>query len=395
MARRAYILFFFLIHTMGKKRKSEVFGITHRDKKSLARVGELHTAHGKIQTPFFMPVATKGSVKHLSLDEVEAFGVRCMISNSFIFYLRPGLETIQRAKGLHKFMGWNHGLYTDSGGFQILDDTFLHARSEEGVILNNPFNNNSHELYTPEKAMQVQNILGSDVAMVLDDVPKFGTSRPFIAETLSRTLKWAQRCKKAHDNDQQLVFGISQGGTYTDLRKKGIAQLNKLDFDGMALGGMAIGEPKEVMQKVIDSVRKEIPEQKPVYVMGLGSPEDIIRAIHSGIDIFDSCFPSRIARHGTAMTWKGRVSIENLKYQHDFSPLDADCDCHVCAQHTKAYVHHLCKNKEETGHRLVTYHNIYFVQQLIEKSRDTIKEGTFAAFAKQFLKDYRNDTDKK
>ncbi len=376
---------------MPKKRKSETFGITYRDKKSLARTGELQLAHGKIQTPFFMPVATKGSVKHLSLQEVEEFGVRCMISNSFIFYLRPGLETIQRAKGLHKFMGWKHGLFTDSGGFQILDDTFLHSRSEEGVILNNPFNNNSRELYTPEKAMQVQNILGSDVAMVLDDVPKFGTSRPFIAETLSRTLKWAKRCKKAHANDNQLVFGISQGGTYVDLRRKGIAELNKLNFDGMALGGMAIGEPKEVMQKVIDAVRKDIPENKPVYVMGLGSPEDIIRAIHSEIDIFDSCFPTRIARHGTALGWNGRVSIENLKYQHDFSPLDRECDCFVCTQHTKAYMHHLCKNKEETGYRMLTHHNLYFVQKLIEKSREAIQEGKFSAFAKGFLKDYHSN----
>ncbi|QQR92754.1 MAG: tRNA guanosine(34) transglycosylase Tgt [Candidatus Iainarchaeum archaeon] len=374
---------------MASKRKSEVFGITHRDKKSLARAGELNTAHGRILTPFFMPVATKGSVKHLSLDEVEAFGVRCMISNSFIFYLRPGLETIQHAHGLHQFMGWKHGLFTDSGGFQILDDTFLHSRSEEGVILNNPFNNNTRELYTPEKAMQVQNTLGSDVAMVLDDVPKFGTSKPFITETLARTLKWAKRCKAAHDNDKQLVFGISQGGTYVDLRRKGIAALNKLNFDGMALGGMAIGEPKETMQKVIDAIREEIPENKPVYVMGLGSPEDIIKAIHSGIDIFDSCFPSRIARHGTAMTWSGRVSIENLKYQHDFSRLDEHCDCRVCKEHTKAYIHHLCKNREETGFRLVTFHNIYFVQKLIEKSRQAICEGTFAAFAKQFLKRYQ------
>lgn len=373
---------------MTKRKKSEVFAITHRDKKSLARCGELKLAHATVKTPFFMPVATKGSVKLLSLEEVEEFGVRCMISNSFIFYLRPGLETIQRAHGLHKFMGWKHGLFTDSGGFQILDDTFLHSRSEEGVILNNPFNNNSHELYTPEKAMHVQNILGSDVAMVLDDVPKFGTTRPFIAETLARTLKWAQRCKKAHANDSQLVFGISQGGTYTDLRKKGIAALNKLNFDGIALGGMAIGEPKEVMQKVIDSVRKDIPENKPVYVMGLGSPEDIIRAIHSGIDVFDSCFPTRIARHGSALTWKGRVSIENLKYQHDFTPLDASCDCMACTQHTKAYVHHLCKNKEETGFRLLTHHNLYFVQKLIEQSRQAIEEGTFSAFATKFLKEF-------
>ena len=336
-----------------------------------------------------MPVATKGSVKHLSLEEVEGFGVECMISNSFIFYLRPGLETISRAKGLHKFMGWKKGLFTDSGGFQILDDTFLHSRNEDGVVLNNPFNNNSRELYTPEKAMAVQNKLGSDVAMVLDDVPRYGSSRPFIASALQRTLNWAKRCKKAHENDSQLVFGISQGGTFTDLRKKGIAALNKLNFDGMALGGMAIGEPKEVMQKVIDAVRGEIPENKPVYVMGLGSPEDIVRAIGSGIDVFDSCFPTRIARHGTALTWSGRISIENLKYQHDFSPLDEECDCMVCTQHTKAYVHHLCKNREETGWRLVTHHNLYFVQKLIEKSREAIDEGNFSGFAKEFLKRYR------
>lgn len=364
--------------------------LSHVDKKSSARAGKLKLAHGTIETPFFMPVATKGSVKHLTLNEVSSMGYRCMISNAFIFYLRPGLNVVKRAGGIHKFMNWEHNLFTDSGGFQILDETFLVKRKEEGVVLNNPFTK-KQELFTPEKAMQVEMSLGADVAMTLDDVPRFGEAKgkPFYAETLARTLAWAKRCRSAHDSKKQLLFGISQGGTFLDLRKKGLVELHKMGFDGMALGGLAIGEPKPIMHKIISLARETIGEEAPLYVMGLGTPEDIIQAISWGADMFDSVFPARTARHGLALTSQGRVSIKNNKYAHDFSPLDEECACMVCTSYTKALVHHLAKNSEESGFRFLTHHNLHFVQHSIQEARIAIREGTFSKFSASFLRKYR------
>lgn len=367
------------------------FSLTHSDKKSDAQAGKLNLAHGKIETPFYMPVATKGSVKHLSLQEVSDMGFRCMISNAFIFYLRPGLSTIKKAGGIHQFMHWEHNLFTDSGGFQMLDETFLVARKKEGVVLNNPFLR-KQELFTPERCMQVQMSLGSDVAMVLDDVPRFGEEKgkPFYAETLARTLEWAKRCREAHDSKKQLLFGISQGGTHLDLRKKGLVELNKMGFDGMALGGLAIGEPKPTLQKIIRTARSVLDEETPLYVMGLGTPEDIIVAIGNGADIFDSVFPTRTARHGLALTSSGRVSIKNTKYAHDFSPLDKACDCFVCTTYNRALIHHLSKNSEESGFRFLSHHNLHFMQQTMESARIAIREGNFSRFSKDFLKKYRD-----
>lgn len=369
---------------------SKHFSLTHEDKKSSARAGTLKLAHGEIETPFYMPVATKGSVKHLALHEVSDLGFRCMISNAFIFYLRPGLATVKKAGGIHKFMKWDHNLFTDSGGFQLLDEVFLRERKEEGVVLNNPFTKKS-ELFTPEKAIAVQNALGSDVAMCLDDVPRYGEKqgKEFYAQTLTRTLAWAKRCHAAHDNKKQLLFGINQGGTFLDLRKKGMAALNKMNFDGLALGGLAIGEPKPIMQKIITTCRKEMDEEKPMYVMGLGTPEDIILAISSGADIFDSVFPTRTARHGLALTSAGRVSIKNNKYSKDFSPLDENCDCFVCKTYSKALIHHLAKNSEESGFRFLSHHNLAFMQDTLSEARTRIREGTFSSFARDFLKKYR------
>lgn len=365
------------------------FSLSYEDKKSSARAGKLKLAHGTLETPFFMPVATKGSVKHLSLAEVSDLGYRCMISNAFIFYLRPGLLTIKKAGGIHKFMNWEHGLFTDSGGFQLLDEVFLRERREEGVVLNNPFTKKS-ELFTPEKAIAVQNALGSDVAMCLDDVPRYGASqgKEFYVQTLERTLNWAARCEKAHENKKQLLFGINQGGTFLDLRKKGLLALNKMNFDGIALGGLAIGEPKPVMQKIISQSREGMDENKPMYVMGLGTPEDIILAISAGADVFDSVFPTRTARHGLALTSAGRVSIKNNSYSNDFSPLDEECTCFVCTSYTKALIHHLSKNNEESGFRFLSHHNLAFMQKMMEHVRASIREGSFSSFSHNFLKKY-------
>lgn len=365
------------------------FSLSKTDKKTSARSGSLKLHHGKIETPFYMPVATKGSVKHMTLNEVSDMGFRCMISNAFIFYLRPGLNVIGKAGGIHKFMNWEHGLFTDSGGFQLLDENFLVARKEEGVVLNNPFTR-KQELFTPEKCMMVQQKLGSDVAMVLDDVPRFGEAqgKPFYAQTLQRTLDWAKRCRLAHTDKKQLLFGISQGGTFLDLREKGLQSLSTMGFDGMALGGLAIGEPKPVMHKIIAMARKTIGEETPLYVMGLGTPEDIIQAIGWGADIFDSVFPTRTARHGLALTSKGRVSIKNNKHEKDLSPLDEECACMVCQNYSTALVHHLAKNSEESGFRFLTHHNLHFMSKTMADARVAIKENDFASFSKDFLKKY-------
>ncbi|MFH0969914.1 MAG: tRNA guanosine(34) transglycosylase Tgt [Candidatus Diapherotrites archaeon] len=368
---------------------SSHFSLSERDTHSSARAGKLNLSHGKIETPFFMPVATKGSVKHLSLEEVSDMGYRCMISNAFIFYLRPGLSTIKKAGGIHSFMNWEHGLFTDSGGFQILDDVFLKTRKEEGVILNNPFTKKA-ELFTPEKCMGVQMALGSDVAMCLDDVPRYGAEqgKKFYADTLSRTLHWAKRCRAAHTSKKQLLFGISQGGTFLDLRKKGLLALSEMGFDGLALGGLAIGEPKPVLQKIIQLARKIIPEEMPLYVMGLGTPSDVIQAIGNGADIFDSVFPTRTARHGLALTSSGRVSIKHSRYSRDFSPLDKACDCFVCQSYSKAYLHHLSKSSEESGFRFLSHHNLFFMQHTLESARVAIRENRFASFSHSFLSKY-------
>lgn len=365
------------------------FSVSKVDKGTGARSGRLSLVHGKIETPFYMPVATKGSVKHLALNEVSDMGFRCMISNAFIFYLRPGLNTVKKAGGIHKFMNWEHGLFTDSGGFQILDETFLVARKEEGVVLNNPFTK-KQELFTPEKCMQVQESLNSDVAMVLDDVPRFGEEqgKPFYAQTLQRTLDWAKRCRAAHTSKKQLLFGISQGGTFLDLREKGLKFLSQMGFDGMALGGLAIGEPKPIMHKIIAMARKTIGDETPLYVMGLGTPEDIVQAIGWGADIFDSVFPTRTARHGLALTSKGRVSIKNNTFAHDFNPLDEECDCMVCENYSAGLVHHLAKNSEESGFRFLTHHNLHFMAKTMKDARTSIKENEFKSFSRDFLKKY-------
>ena len=316
------------------------FKILKKSKLSNARLGYIETEHGVVQTPCLVPVATQAVVKTLTSEEVEKTNSQILIANTFHLHLKPALarrslgaggeKIIQKAGGIHQFMNWEHNLFTDSGGFQILDETFLVARKENGVVLNNPFTRKS-ELFTPEKCMQVQQSLGADVAMCLDDVPRFAAEKgkPFYVETLKRTLDWAARCRVSHDSKKQLLFGISQGGTFLDLREKGLYALNEMGFDGIALGGLAIGEPKPVMQKIISLGRKMISVDKPLYVMGLGTPEDIIQAIANGADIFDSVFPTRTARHGLGLTSRGRISIKNNRYASDFSPLDEGCTCWV------------------------------------------------------------------
>jgi len=369
------------------------FTITHKSSSSSARAGILHTAHGKVETPFFMPVATKGAVKNITHPQLKEMNFDCVISNAFINYLKPGLSIIEKAGGLHKFMSWDKSLFTDSGGFQLILDHFIHKITDEGVYFKNPFDK-SIELVSPEKAIHIQNALGSDVAMCLDHQPLFGKSRADYLDSAIRTIEWAQKCKKAHEenknktNKDQLLFAIAQGGVHKDIRQKCALALYKTGFDAIALGGFGIGEAHQDMYSIISAVKEVLPEDNITYVMGIGSPVELLNAIASGADCFDSNFPMRMARHGRIITSTGYLEIAKAKNKEDFSPLDKDCDCFVCKNHSRSYLHHLFKTYEQNGHVLLTYHNLYFISQLMKNVRAAIKEGRFESFKKSFESKY-------
>lgn len=371
-----------------------VFEITHKAKNSPARCGILTTGHGKIETPFFMPVATKGAVKLITHEQLHEMEINCLISNAFINYLKPGLPLIEQAGGLHKFMSWEKSLFTDSGGFQLILDHFVHKISNKGVTFKNPFDK-SLELVTPTKAMHIQHALGSDVAMCLDHQPTFGKSRADYLDSLIRTIEWAEECKKAHDenenkiNKNQLIFGITQGGTHVDLRAKAAYAMNEIGFDGIALGGFGIGEAQNDMYKIISASKKVIPENKIVYVMGIGSPLELLNAVANGADCFDSAYPTRMARHGKVFTHEGSIEMDHSVHRHDFSSLDKNCDCVVCKTHSRAYLMHLFKTHEQNGAMLLSYHNTYFMTKLVKDIRIAIKENRFESFKKEFELKYK------
>ena len=358
-----------------------MFKVKATDEK--ARAGLLKTAHGQIQTPLFMPVATKGAFKWLSMQDIERAGVQCFISNAYILSLRPGLEAIKKAGGLHKFINWNKAIFTDSGGFQLLSDEFLIKISDLGVVFRNPFDKN-RETLTPERCIEIQNSLQSDVAMCLDDVPRLGSKVFRLEESVERTFDWAKRCLETHKNKKQLLFGIAQGGTSKRLRKKSTEQISSLPFDGFALGGLCIGEGPAKMHEMVSLSEKIIPQEKPRYLMGVGSPKDLLECISLGVDVFDSCFPTRMARHGRVFTKCGHIDISRRAFQFDLKPLDKDCDCPVCSKHSRSYLHHLFRVKEENAKLLLSIHNVHFVSKMIEGARTAILQGKFNSFKKGF-----------
>ncbi len=341
-----------------------------------ARAGILKTAHGDIKTPFLMPVATKGSVKLLSIEEVEATGTQCLISNAFILSLKPGVEVIEKHGGLHRFVQWEGGLFTDSGGFQVLSKEFCLKLSDEGVTFRNPFTGKA-SLFTPEQSISVQNRLGADVAMCLDDVPAADASGQRLAQAVDRTAKWAKRCKEAHSNKKQMLFGICQGGINKELRERSAKEITGMDFDGYAIGGLAIGEPKEKTFPALEAALPLLPADKPRYMMGVGSPAELMQAISIGVDCFDSRFPTRTGRHGGAFTSKGNINIDSSVHKLGLGPLDEGCKCFVCKKHSRSYIHHLFRTKEENAGKYLSYHNLFFVQEILKKARAQIKEGSF------------------
>ncbi len=357
-------------------------------KQSGARLGKVHTPHGSFETPIFMPVGTLATVKTMTPEELKAIDAQIILSNTYHLWLRPGEDIVKEAGGLHKFMNWDRPILTDSGGFQVFSLSDMREITEEGVHFRNHLSGEKL-FFSPEIAMQVQNDLGPDIMMALDECPPYPASKTYMEQSVNRTSRWAERCLKAHKNpDTQALFGIVQGGEYIDLRKQSAKDLISLDFPGYAIGGLSVGEPKEIMYHVLEETTPLLPDDKPRYLMGVGSPDALIEGAIRGVDMFDSVLPTRIARNGTCMTSEGRLVVRNAQYARDFSPLDKNCDCYTCRNYSRAYIRHLIHTNEILGFRLTTYHNLYFLLKLMEQVREAIKEDRLLDFKEQFFEQY-------
>lgn len=364
-------------------------------KQTGARLGRLHTPHGVIETPIFMPVGTQATVKTLSPEELKDMGSQIILSNTYHLYLRPGHELVREAGGLHSFMNWDRPILTDSGGFQVFSLSQLRDITEKGVAFRSHLSGEKLFL-SPEKATQIQNALGSDIIMAFDECAPYPAERSYVEHSMRRTTRWAKRCQEAHQRpDQQALFGIVQGGMYLDLRKESAEQLVELDFPGYAIGGLSVGEPKEIMYEVLQHTTSFLPVHKPRYLMGVGSPDALIRGAMLGVDMFDCVLPTRIARNGTAMTSIGRLVVRNAKFARDFGPLDPACDCYTCQNYSRAYLRHLVKADETFGLRLISYHNLYFLIHLMKCVREAIEQDGLRDFANQFIYQYYGTTETK
>ncbi|MGM9968342.1 MAG: tRNA guanosine(34) transglycosylase Tgt [Rummeliibacillus sp.] len=358
------------------------------DKQTGARLGIVHTPHGSFETPAFMPVGTQATVKTMSPEEVKGMGAGIILSNTYHLWLRPGHEIIREAGGLHKFMNWDRAILTDSGGFQVFSLSDIRRIEEEGVHFRNHLNGDKLFL-SPEKSMEIQNALGSDIMMAFDECPPYPATYEYMKNSVERTSRWAERCLKAHARpEDQGLFGIVQGGEFEDLRKQSAKDLVSLDFPGYAIGGLSVGEPKDIMNRMLEYTTPLLPSNKPRYLMGVGSPDSLIDGAIRGIDMFDCVLPTRIARNGTCMTSQGRLVVKNAKYARDFGPLDPNCDCYTCKNYSRAYIRHLIKADETFGIRLTSYHNLYFLQDLMRQVRQAIREDRLGNFREEFFEQY-------
>ena len=350
-----------------------------------ARAGVLRTAHGEIRTPVFMPVGTKGTVKTLHPDEVRDLGAQILLGNTYHLHFRPGDELIRELGGLHRFMSWDRPILTDSGGFQVfsLRDTIARV-DDDGVTFRNVYDG-SEARFTPELSAEIQRNLASDIAMCLDQVPPAGVTPRQLAEAVRRTSEWAARQRDAQRAEGQLRFGITQGGVDPELRRRSTEEIAELDFDGNAIGGLAIGEDRDVMFETTDWATELLPAEKPRYFMGIGDPEGILEVIEAGVDMFDCVLPTRTARTGSALTPAGRINLRNAQFARDERPLDEDCDCPACTRFTRAYIRHLVNQNELLGLRLLSLHNLRFLLELTRRAREAIERGEFAAYKRQAL----------
>lgn len=366
------------------------YEVLKEDTKTKARLGKIKTSHGEVNTPVFMPVGTQGAIKTLSPEEVKEVGAEIILSNTYHLFLRPGHKIVEKAGGLHRFMGWSKPILTDSGGYQVFSLARLRKIEEEGIYFNSHIDGTQH-FYTPELVIDIQKSLGSDIIMPLDICLGYGATYWETKEALEITVRWLKRSldyKNRSDMEEQILFGIIQGGFYKELRKKAVEELLELNLNGFALGGISVGEPKEIMYEITDYTVDFLPKDRPRYLMGVGAPEDLVIGVSIGIDMFDCVLPTRLARHGVFYTSYGRRNIKNAQYKEDFSPLEEDCDCYACKNFSKAYIRHLFLQHETFSYRLLTIHNLRFLFRLMEKIRKSIWEGRLEVFRREFLSNY-------
>jgi queuine tRNA-ribosyltransferase len=349
----------------------------------LARRGQVTLAHGTVQTPAFMPVGTYGTVKAMSPVELHDIGANIVLGNTFHLWLRPGLDVIAAHGGLHGFMGWDGPILTDSGGFQVFSLGALRKISEEGVKFQSPVNGDKLFL-TPEESMRIQRVLNSDIVMIFDECTPYPATLREAADSMRLSLRWAARSKSAHEGNPNALFGIVQGGMYEDLRDESLAELTRIGFDGYAIGGLSVGEPKDDMRRILAHTAPRLPKDKPRYLMGVGTPEDLVASVAQGIDMFDCVMPTRNARNGMMFTKFGDIKIKNSQYRLDTRPLDEECSCYTCQNFSRGYLHHLHRLKEILGARLNTIHNLHYYQQLMAEMRASIEADAFAEFVERF-----------
>lgn len=369
------------------------YTLLKNEKETGARLGKIKTNYGEYDTPMFMPVGTQATVKTLSPEELKSMNAGIILSNTYHLWLRPGEDVVDAAGGLHKFMNWNGPILTDSGGFQVFSLAKPKDITEDGVKFKNHLNGD--ELFlTPEKSIEIQNKLDSDIAMSFDECIGWPATHDYCKQSVERTLRWAKRGKDVFNNERQSLFGIVQGGEYEDLRKYCAEELTKMNFDGYSIGGTSVGEDKPTMYKMVEMSTKYLPQDKVRYLMGVGDPIDIIENVIRGIDIFDCVSPTRLARHGHAYTKYGKINLKNAKYKTDFTPIDENCDCYACKNYTKSYIKHLINSNETFGARLLSIHNIRYLIKLTEDLRNAIKNDNILEYREEFIRNYYGQENK-
>lgn len=365
------------------------YELVKKDERTGARAGIIHTPHGSFPTPIFMPVGTQASVKGVSPDELHDLGAGIILSNTYHLFLRPGMDLIREAGGLHKFMHWDGAILTDSGGFQVFSLGDLRKITEEGVTFRSHIDG-SKKFLSPEVSMEVQMALGSDIVMAFDECVPYPADYNYAKQSTERTIRWLQRCKEAMTAPNQGLFGIVQGGMYKDLREWSARETTAMDLPGYAVGGLSVGEPKELMYEMLEYSTSLLPQDKPRYLMGVGTPDCLVEGVQRGIDMFDCVYPTRVARNGMAMTWTGRLVMKNAQFTHDHTVLEEGCGCYACRNgYTRAYIRHLVRANEIFGLRLLSLHNLYFLQEFMRRMRQAIIEDRFTEFRSDFFNHYQ------